>query len=266
MQCNMFPERLHNKRNLQCARARGQLRSANLKYKWEATTLEGFIQQLAVAYVARGYVFYVTGRVPQRISAAEHDQRMIAKFDVAKSKWSRYRRKLRTGPDGRPLANVQYLRHGDFWVLVSTAGHHRFFTEHHKPNDAQQQLKRQYYDVREKPIMYGGYSVSWRDQATIRISPHAYSLLKDHFLHLAVKETKNSLEWEFSRAPFEPYGGVTRQMFAILRAVNRVRRTAGLPLVPRACVRVKRQVVKPFDEVVRLDEADGKECSQLLAA
>ena len=50
------------------------------------------------------------------------------------------------------------------------------------------------------------------------------------------------------RAPFEPYGGVTRQMFAILRAVNRVRKTAGLSMVPRDCIRVRRQVVRPFDD------------------
>ena len=45
-------------------------------YKWNATTLEGFIQQLAVAYVARKYFFYVSGHVPTRRSAAEHDERM----------------------------------------------------------------------------------------------------------------------------------------------------------------------------------------------
>ena len=242
------------------------MRRQSQAYKWEATTLEGFIQQLAVAYVARGYFFYVTGCVPKRISAAEHDRRLIAKFDVAKSKWSRYRRKLRLGPDGRPLANVQYLRHRDFWVLLATAGHHRFFAEHEARKDVQPQMKRQYRDVRETPVTYGGYSVSWRDRASVRISPRAYSDLKAHFLHLAAKESRNSLEREFSRAPFEPYGGVTRQMFAILRAVNRVRRTAGLPLVPRLSIRVKRQVVKPFDERTRYGDAYENDATRLLAA
>lgn len=237
-----------------------------LKYKWEATTLEGFIQQLAVAYIARGYFFYVSGYVPKRISAAEHDQRMLAKFDVAKSKWSRYRRRKQRGSDGRPLANVQYIRHGDFWVLLATAGHHRFFTEHKKFDEMQWQMIRQYRDVREAPISYGGYSLSWRGRATVRISPQAYRDLKAHFLHLAAKESRNSLEREFSRAPFEPYCGVTRQMFAILRAVNRVRRTAGLPLVPRASIRVKRQVVKPFDERVPCGETHRIDASELLAA
>jgi len=235
------------------------------RYKWEARSLEGFIQQLAVAYIARGYFFYVSGYVPQRISAAEHDQRMLAKFDVAKSKWSRYRRRKQRGSDGRPLANVQYLRHGDFWVLLATAGHHRFFTEHRKFDVVQRQMTRQYRDVRETPITYGGYSLSWHGRASVRISPHAYQELKAHFLHIAAKESRNSLEREFSRAPFEPYAGVTRQMLAILRAVNRVRRTAGLPLVPRASVRVKRQVVKPFDEG-RFGDADGKGATLPLAA
>ena len=37
----------------------------------EASTLEGFIQQLAVSYVARGHWFYVTGTVslPVKISS-----------------------------------------------------------------------------------------------------------------------------------------------------------------------------------------------------
>jgi hypothetical protein len=245
---------------------RGTLTTQKPKYKWEATTLEGFIQQLAVAYIARGYFFYVSGHVPKRISAAEHDQRMLAKFDVAKSKWSRYRRRKQRGSDGRPLGNVQYIRHGDFWVLLATAGHHRFFTEHKKFDEIQRQLIRQYRDVRETPITYGGYSVSWRGRASVRIGLQAYRDLKAHFLHLAAKESRNSLEQEFGRAPFEPYAGVTRQMFAILRAVNRVRRTASLPLVRRASIRVKRQVVKPFDERVCFGDGHESDASRLLAA
>ena len=33
-------------------------------YRCEAASVEGFIQQLAVSYVAKGYWFYVTGRIP----------------------------------------------------------------------------------------------------------------------------------------------------------------------------------------------------------
>lgn len=223
-------------------------------YKWEATTLEGFIQQLAVAYIARRYFFYVTGRVPQRLAALEHDRRLLQKFDVARSKWSRYRRTKRTGPDGRPLANVQYLRYRDFWVLLATSGYHRFFQEHTQPTDAGIANIRQYKDVREAPIVYGGYSLGHNGKASVRISRPAYRELKGHFLKLATAHHSTlRLEREFQRSPFEPYGGVTRQMFAVLRAVNRARRTAGLTPVPNHCIRIKRKAVKPFaQEVYRL--------------
>lgn len=242
------------------------MREQSLKYKWEAQTLEGFIQQLAVAYVARGYFFYVTGIVPQRISAAVHDERLLAKFEVAQSKWSRYRRKLRGRGEGRRLANVQYLRHRNYWVLLATAGEHTFFTEHSKPQGKPWLIQRQYLDVRESPIVYGGYSVSSRGRVSVRISPAGYRELKAHFVQMAVSRSTAAVEREFSRAPFEPYGGVTRQMFAILRAVNRARKTAGLPLVPRNCIRVKRKAIKPFaDSDLDLKERTAEEFLPLAA-
>lgn len=212
------------------------------KYNWQATTLEGFVQQLAVGYVARRYFFYVTGAVPKRLDALEHDRRMLDKFEVARSKWSRYRRRQRTGPDGRPLANVHYLRYHNFWVLLATAGHHRFFQEHTRQGVAA------YRDVRETPIRFGGYSIGHRGKTSVRISRQAYRVLKQHFLAIATKHySTQSLEKEFRRSPFEPYGGVTRQMFAVHRAVNRARKTAGLRPVPSDCIRTRRRAVKPFE-------------------
>ena len=40
-------------------------------YRYEATSVAGFIQQLAVCYVGRGYWFYVTGTVPEHKDPAE---------------------------------------------------------------------------------------------------------------------------------------------------------------------------------------------------
>ena len=206
------------------------------------------MQQLAVGYVARRYFFYVSGRVPGRLTTEQHDQRILDKFDVARSKWSRYRRTKRNGPNGRPLANVQYLRYRDFWVLLATAGFHCFFQEHERVGEDGISRLRQYYDVRETPILYGGYSISHNGKASVRISRRAYQNLKNHFLDAATSSRSvAALEREFQCSPFEAYGGVTRQMFAILRAVNKVRKTAGLPPVPNNCVRVKRRSLKPFE-------------------
>src|SRR5687767_10846672 len=62
-------------------------------YRCEATTLDGFIQQLAVGYVSRGYVFYVCGWVPERKEPRDVDRRLIAKYGISISKWTRARRK-----------------------------------------------------------------------------------------------------------------------------------------------------------------------------
>jgi len=219
------------------------------RYRWEATSLEGFIQQIAVAYVARRYFFYVSGKVPHRLNVAEHDQRMLQKFEVARSKWSRYRRTKRTGPDGRPLANVQYIRYRDFWVLLATSGYHRFFQEHQQPGLDGIKTIGQYKDARETAIVFGGYSIRHKGRTSVRMSRHAYRELKQHFLNLATaSRSTQRLEREFRRSPFEPYGGVTLQMFAVLRAVNRARKRAGLTRVPNDCVRVRRKAVKPFEK------------------
>jgi len=239
----------HNRRNVVWGDGGNAVQKKRVRYKWEATTLEGFIQQLAVAYVARRYFFYVTGCVPTRLTSAEYDQRLLAKYEVSQSKWSRYRRRQRNGPDGRPLANVQYIRYGSFWVLLATSGNHRFFEEHGRTEN-EPEGKPQFRDVRETPICYGGYSIGWRERASVRLSATAYRDLKSYFLRLATASPGTKLlEQEFRHFPFEPYGGVIRQVLSIHRAVNRARKTAGLRAVPRDCLRLKRHVVKPFEPI-----------------
>ena len=143
---------------------------------------------------------------------------------------------------------MQYIRYRDFWVLLATSGHHRFFEEHGQENECNS--KPQYRDVRAIPIVYGGYSIGWKERATVRLSRSAYRDLKGYFLKLATSSfSSKRLEQEFQRFPFEPYGGVFRQMLSIHRAVNRARKTAGLPRVPKECLRYKRRVVKPFEPI-----------------
>jgi hypothetical protein len=92
-------------------------------YHWEATSLEGFIQQLAVGYVSRGYVFYVTGFIPLGKDPLAIDEKLVCRYGIAISKWARARRKQ----EGQ--ANLQYLRFRQFFVLLATPGKHRFFIE-----------------------------------------------------------------------------------------------------------------------------------------
>src|SRR5262245_44493132 len=94
-----------------------------VEYRCAATSVAGFIQQLAVAYVGGGYWYYVTGSVPERKDPRVVDEKLVARYGIGLSKWARARRKQ------AGWASVQYIRHQRFFVLLATHGKHRFFEE-----------------------------------------------------------------------------------------------------------------------------------------
>jgi hypothetical protein len=207
-------------------------------YRHEATSLGGFLQQLAVGYFGHGYWFYVTGYVPEGKDPAAVDRKLLAKYQVAISKWARARRKA------SGLANCQYLRHGRFFVLLASHGEHPFFAG-----------EEGFKDAREEPIRFGGYSISVKRGAvdgrwhpSVRIHPDAYRELRAHFVDRATHRTVEALSHELRRIPFEPYAPVRRQLLNILRALNRARKTAGLEVVPASALRLSRKGVKPFEK------------------
>jgi hypothetical protein len=147
-----------------------------MNYRCEATSLAGFVQQLAVAYLANGYWFYVTGEIPAHKDPAKTDRKIIEQYGIGISKWARARRK-KAG-----CANVQYLRLGHFYVILATRGKHSFFERE------QRRLK----DVRETPIKVGGYSISYRRarggrswHPSVRIQRDRYIELRAYFEALA---------------------------------------------------------------------------------
>jgi len=77
-------------------------------YRCVATSVDGFVQQVAVAYLARGYWFYVAGRIPPGKDPEDVDPKLIARYGIAVSQKERCRRK-RAG-----LSNMQYIRHERF--------------------------------------------------------------------------------------------------------------------------------------------------------
>ena len=92
-----------------------------MEYRCVATSVEGFVQQLAVAYITHGYWFYVAGRIPEGKDPTAVDVKLIDRYGIAISKWARARRKKQS------LANMQYLRHERFFILLATKGRHDFF-------------------------------------------------------------------------------------------------------------------------------------------
>lgn len=202
-------------------------------YRCEAASLDGFIQQLAASYLRHGYFFYVTGSIREGRDPRDVDRRIVERYDLAISKFTRARRK-KSG-----TASVQYLRHGRFFVLLATHGKHRFFEEEVGIKDA-----------REAPIRYEGYSVSVRaGRSCVRIDRGSYLNIKAYFEDIATKRSAEVLAKQLRSLPFSPYAPVRSQLFAILRAVNRARQAAGFESVPNTAIRVRREPVKTFEAV-----------------
>jgi len=209
-----------------------------MMYRHVAASENGFVQQLAVAYVNHGYWYYVTGIVPGHKEVSAVDSKLIQKYDIAISKWTRARRKQ------QGLANVHYMRYQRFFVLIATQGEHSFFQEE-APN-----IK----DVRRDPIRFAGYSIGFRRgvdrkwHTSVRIHPTQYNLIKDYYVDIATRRSLEQIRKELELIPFEPYAAVRRQILNILRAINRARQKAGFEPVPISALRLRRQILRPFAE------------------
>jgi hypothetical protein len=200
-------------------------------YQTEATSIEGFVQQLAVSFVGKGYFFYVTGSIPEGKDPRAVDEKLIARYGIGISKWARVRRKQ------AGTANLQYLRFERFFVLLATHGKHRFFEDEECVRD-----------IRRTPIRFAGYSISCRGgHPHVRIEQEEYKQLKAYLLELAIHRSLVTVERELAQIPFEPYAPVRGQLLCILRAVNRARKKAGFTPVTRQVFRFKRRICRPFE-------------------
>lgn len=209
-------------------------------YRCEATSVAGFVQQLATGYIGHGYRYYAVRRIPEGKDPRKVDEKLIDLYELGISKWARARRK-RAG-----LANVQYLRYGSFAVLIASppTGAHTFF---HECQD--------YRDVRRKAIRFGGYSIgssystrTGRWHASVRIEKEQYLRLRDYLLDIATKRSASSMSEEFRTLRFEPFARVARQYLALLRQVNEKRAAAGLAELPTTCLRLHRRSIFPFGD------------------
>lgn len=200
-------------------------------YRCVATSIPGFVQQIAVQYLVHGYWFYVTGRIPERKDPEGIDRKLMEKYGIGISKWARARRRA------SGLAVLQYLRHDRFFVIMATHGRHAFF---HEERDSVR-------DARRTPIKYGGYSISFRGgHPHVRIELRQYKLLKAVAIEVASGRDVGRLARFFRNLPFEPYAPVRRQLLNIARACQRVMRipSANLPL--HTLLRLRRRPVHVY--------------------
>lgn len=212
-----------------------------MEYRCVATSVEGFVQQLAVAYIAHGYWYYVLGRIPEHKDPTRVDIKLLSRYEIAASKWVRYRRKQ------QGLANVHYLRIDRTFVLIATKGRHRFF------DDESGNIR----DIRRVPFKHNGYAISYRNgHASVRIDRDTYAGLKACFTDMATKRSSNRLSVDLRSIPFVPYAPVRRQLLNLHRAVNRLRKQSGLEPIPVESLRLSRRIVRPF--AIESERATGQ--------
>jgi hypothetical protein len=203
------------------------------EYRCEATSIEGFIQQLAVRYLGSGYRYYATGYVRDGKDPREIDRKIVEKYDIDIDKWKRHRRKA------AGLANVQYIRFFRAFFILATGprGGHRFFQE-----------EAEVLDAREVPIKFSGYALSYTELGVrVRIDREVLKEIRAYFLDAATRKRPGELVKEFRELPFEPYRPVRYQLHRLRDDVNAKRKAAGLPPVPERAVRKYRRICRPFE-------------------
>jgi len=206
-------------------------------YRCVATSVAGFVQQLAVCYVGRGYYFYVRGGIPAHKDPTAIDRKLVERYGIAVSKWNRCRRRK------RGQASLQYLRHGDFFVLLATHGKHPFFA-------LEGRLVR---DIRRQPLRFMGYAIGCRPgrgggplHPSVRIERAEFAALKTRLGRIAVHRSVEDLGRILGSLPYEPYAPVRDQLRILVRSINRRRKAAGLEPVPSGTLRHRRKPVRPF--------------------
>jgi hypothetical protein len=221
-----------------------------MEYKYEVTSLVGWLQRVATHLLPKGYYFFVQGQVPVGKDPAALDAKLLAKYDVVKTEGARRWRK------SQGLGNVQYVRFDRSWMLLATHGDHAI-REGEGDN-----LK----DVRRTPLRIGDYTLyvkrgeylkkrageelaatdgRWRVRVLIAREP--YRELCAYFLSIACQRRSETLEQELFNLPYVPYAPVRKQLLKLLRLINAQRQAAGFTKVPPTCLRFKREIVKAFE-------------------
>lgn len=161
----------------------------------------------AASYRRHGYFWYVTGQIPTGKDPHAIDRKLIAKYDLDLSEWERSRRKK------QGLANVQFLRHDRWFILLVTEGHHAIKSSAAKGGEGDS-LR----DCRRTSIRFAGYAISYcragvtpkgtptpNWHARVRIDGPTYKALLAHFETIACHRSPENLARELATIPFARY-------------------------------------------------------------
>lgn len=212
-------------------------------------SIDSLVQFLAINLLPHGYLFYMHGKIPADKDPVMVDQKLTFLYDTQVNGKARQKRKANKDDRGFGIANVRYLRVDREFVLIATHGRHVFY----------EREKSRIKDIRECPLKLGGYSVSYRFyqrmnagkgrwKSSVRMTMKEYKAWKAKMVFLATKiEPQGWWAKYFWGMPFREWGGVTKQRYDLLRAVNRERRSNGKSyLDPAVVVPWKRKNLQVF--------------------
>ncbi len=202
-----------------------------MKYRCNATSVNGFMQQLAVCYVRRGYCFYVQGEIPEGKNLEEVDSKLIGKYGIAISKH------VRTDRKKNGLANMQYIRYKRVFVLAATKGEHYFFTDEPKISD-----------VRNRAIQVLGHEIGLKNShASVQIPYKDYKSKRSYLVDRATHWNEQKITGELLGWRYITFQPVRRQLKQIMREVNNKRKAAGLKTISLDFIPKGRKVCRPFE-------------------
>ena len=215
---------------------------STVDYLCEVKSIDAFLAQL-VRYVASGHWFYVRCRIPAGKDPQRVDEKLLRLYDIRRPRWQRKRRHLKDN------AGIHYLRYDRLFVILLTKGRHDAFYRDH--GDA-------VLDIRRTALKAFGYSVRWSYAQTerrwcvhVRLDKENYRQLKTHLVTLCTwpaYRLPEALERRIHNLPYQRYAPVRQQLYTIAKAVNRVRRRAGLAPVDYRCIAPKMRITKVFSE------------------
>jgi hypothetical protein len=153
--------------------------------------------------------------------------------------------------------------------MFATPGRSAWFEMEEFPREVRLKRGNRVKDLRKEPLRFEGYQIGVRlsardgkEHVSVRIQREEFEGLRAYFMGLACVRTVENLRWELSTIPFEPYSGIKRQLWAIIREMNGARRKQGLEPLPLSAARMVRKVVRTFEDggLGRAAARGGEEC------
>lgn len=233
------------------------------KYRYEAASVQGFIEQVQ-RYAAARHYFYVACQIPTSKAPRRVDEKLITRYSIARRPWQRKTRYLLRQDPNR--AGIHYLRHERFFVIIATHGDHRF-REDHGDNVR---------DLRDVPLKFAGYSIrnlfksGGRARTTrVQLDKPLMRTVRENLVWMATRpefrsaeRLEEELQREVARAALIPFRGVQDQLDRIAVEMNRQRRRARMSPVGTSWIPRKRMKAKVFVETGSVSPSSGQQVSE----